>query len=1489
MNTNQGALYFGAGIDLNQWRRDIDSMRRDIAGLNQNVARETRNMDSAFKNLSIGIASYFSVGAVKSFVTELINVRGEFQKTEIAFTTMLGNAGQAKSLMGDMVDLASKTPFSLQDVSSGAKQLLAFQIPANEVVDTLTRMGNIAAGLGVPLSRINLVYGQVRAKGKLMGDDLRQFTEAGIPMVAELAKKFNKTTAEITGMVSAGKIGFNDVKDVLFSMTNEGGMFFNLMEKQSKSLSGQVANLGDAWDQMLNKIGESQDSVLSGGIQGLIYLVEHYQDVGKAILTLIEIYGAYRTALIVTNLLQAQITAPAIIQGFANLIKLIRGATVAQEALNAASIANPYVLVATLIAGLIAVTYNYRQELGELLGIIEAQTSAQKVQEQVMQKYNDSFGKGVVETRAAIQQLIYIIKSEYSSLQQREEAYKKLIAIDSTFRDTLDSQFRATNRLSFAFENLIKNLQKYAMAQAEVAVRAEAFKKFAEAEMNLGITQVKLDDAKVEIEKLSKLYKAGKISQEQYFAGLRKTGATEINKSLIEQKEALKDITKEKELIQKLDQKEISNLLKGNEILKAQIQGGKVQGKVLTPEGKRALQSQLSNNENILKLRFGVEPEIKVDPVAVKGWAEQIQEQIDLLQEKQKKAPNQKLYLQYDAQIKALEEKLNPKKAKTDNKQIAEILPLESIKELQRRASLIQEAYDSAVNDQVKLRKLDKYGNDKDKKGNPFYTGEVISAEEAGKRLEQINDQIKAKQYKSFQERTDEAERQWNNYYKIAEFYGKESADAQYKELFKGSANYLQYLEKEQQKLKDLSEQGILSDQQKQDLSFIGEKINSLNGTVTPLEGFKREIDDTLKSLPSLVDQLEALNNFEDTSYKKAGGNTSYFLQQRKLIEENRQNILQQQKDLQNEFLKDHETFETKRVEIEKKYNSIREQIGKNKTYSDTERVRLLDAAGKDEAKAYRDAFTSVFEKSDLFEKAFSNINSLTKKEIEKIIPQLEEKLQELKNMGAPTDEIDQFRKKIEDLRNLTSAGSPIKALINSFKELRKKIREGTATQEDFARLNENLQRTKFYTDLAVNSAKELAEAMGIDGKGGAFEKFGKDLTQTMEGLVNALVGYFSGNFQQMIGGIAQMVVGVIKMLSTAGDGRKEKGIREWKRAVDDLKFAYEELQMIIEKTAGEGQLSMQRELIANLKEQQRILYDMRSKEASKKKVDQEKIAAYTQQINDINLSIQTLIDDFKTSITTIEFKDFSSKIADALIDAFGKGEDAAASFEKVVDDVMRNAVANALRIKILEPAVKKMVDSLYSSMGFGGQSGATSEQAALLKTYQDQIAEIEKKLPTANSLVAVNLNSTKNYLLEKIKLLQQQIAANAVSGSFDGLTKEERDAIKALGVDAMNQYTTALQQYEDLFGAASANAQSLKGDIKGITEKTAGALESQFNALRINVVAMFQLMKQNHTVQNAHTVLLSQIEVNTRRLHNMDKTLTEMNAKMKKSLAGVP
>jgi len=1587
---NQGALHFDALLSVNNFDAGITRIKNSIREASGVAKREAESMDSAFRNLGTAIGGYFSAQTLFSFTKELINVRGEFQKTEIAFSTMLGSADKAKVLMADMVDLAAKTPFSLKDVSVGAKQLLAFQVPAKDLLDTLTRIGNISAGVSVPIDRIILAYGQVKAAGRLMGTEMRQFTEAGIPMYAELAKVLKTDETAIKGMIEAGKVGFKDVEQVIKNLTSEGGMFFELMEKQSTSMSGRVSNLGDQWDQMLNKIGQANEGILYDGIDGLTHLVQHYQELFEIIKTLVLSYGAYKAAIMVTSAAQSVANKTLATEigylSFSQRMKLGRAivtqrqtaATLAEAQAERAALTTKYATLQAEVSSLavkkqktVALGIEKAQALGNArVQLALAQAELRSVQangtarEVLIATKNVEKSQNIV---IAAQESATIARTAALSAGTKFYAVQKELQVTATAlsaaANTVETATEvantaaktanalATQRLTIAqmaqtvamtaaakaasFLNATLFANPYALATALIIALGYAIYKYNSALTVAQESQKRMnDDAKnqistiteqeAKIKALIKVIEDQSSSEDQRSAAIKrlqllsngrldqldaeavKTGkATGMIQKYIEM---LKLEAEAKRYVNELgrletDTEDLKNtrgdfglgdmwddFTDFDSSFKWSLKERKKERVDRIVKDKEAEKKEIQKKLDDLAKR-GVnitETEITEDKTpAKKGWAQKIKAQIDEISAQMDSAPTEAAYRKLEAQKKKLDELLNPKKEKQEA-QIAEVFPFGTPKQIQQQMQLLQEAMDLVDKGMVKVRKLDKYGKDKDKKGNPFLTGEIISIEEAGKRYDALNEKLKATQYKSFQERIDESERQWNNYYKMAEFYGKETADAQYKELFNGAQNYLEFLEKQEQVLRAKQSTGILTEQEKKDIVFLQQKITELNGTETPFENFKRSLDDALKSLPSFVDQLDAIENTQADAYQKAGGNTDFFLQQRKYLQERKKEISQQQKEIYTNFIKEQETFEQKQTQISEKYNDFRRRIGLMNV-SDSERLKLLNAAGKDEAKEYRSAFMSVFEKTDLFEKAFGNIDALTKKEISQLIPQLEKEMENLINLGAPTAEIEVFRKKIEDLKKFTTGNSPFKSLIASFKELRKRIREGTATQEDFNRLNQHIQETKFYTDLAVNSAKELSEALGMDGKGGPFEKFAKDLTQTLEGLVNALVGYFSGNIQQMVGGIAQMVVGIVKMLSTAGDGKKEKGIREWKRAVDDLKFAYEELQRTIEKTAGESQIAMQRDLIANLKEQQRILYDMRSKESDKKKVDQDKVAAYTEQIKDINVQIQDVIDNFQKSITTTDFKDWSQKIADALIDAFGKGEDAVTAFDKVVDDVMRNAVANALKIKILEPAVKSMVDKLYQSMGFGGEAGATAEQAAALKSYQDQIAEIEKKIPTVNSSVAANLNSTKNYLLEKIKILQQQIAANSVSGSFDGLTTEEREKIKALGVTAMQQYTAALQQYQDLFGAASENAQGMKGDIKGVTEKTAGALEAQFNAVRINIVAILKIHQANQNVFKNQLLVQSQIEINTRPLKAILKEISELNQKVKKGAAGIP
>lgn len=1442
MNTSQGALHFGAGIDLTEWRRNVDTMRRDIIGLNRDTQTQTREMDSAFKSLSIGIASYFSVAAIKSFVMELINVRGEFQKTEIAFSTMLRSEAKAADLMKQMVDLAAKTPFGLQEVSAGAKQLLAFQVPANEVVDILTRMGNIAAGLGVPLSRINLVYGQVKAKGRLMGDDLRQFTEAGIPMVAELAAKFGKTTAEISNMVSAGKIGFKDVQDVLFNLTNEGGMFFNLMEKQSKSVSGQIANMGDVWDQMLNNIGESQDGMISDGIKGLTYLIEHYQEVGKAIITLVEIYGTYRAALIFTSALQTRMAAPAVIQGFTNLINIIRGVTVAQTALNTASLANPYVLLATLIASLIAVTYNYRQEIGELLGIIEETTAAQKVQEKITKQYNDTFGKGVAETKSAIESLIYTIRSEYSSLEQREAAYKKLIAIDSSFINTLDNQFRATSRLTTAFDSLIQNLQKYAMAQAEVAVRAEAFKNFAETEMQLGINQVKMEDAEAQIEKLANEFKAGKITMEQYADATKKINWRQLKGENIELNKVLKEQRTEKQLISRIDQKQIKDLQKGNKIIKSQLAGGKVQGKILTEEGRKALDAQLRNNENILKLRFGIEPEIKVEPEAVKSWAQDIKDKIEALQAEQfAPGTSKSRYFQLDAQIKQLNEMLNPKKLKVDNRQIAELLPMGSIIELERRAQLINDAVKYAVDGQVRLRKLDKFGQDKDKKGNPYFTGEIITPEEAEKRVKEIYARIKKLQKKSFDEELQETERQWKIRYQLASHYGDEIAKSMFPKL-KGDSYYSEI----NNLFKDLDgkyKAGVITEEELDNWSKLKTILSGLNGTKDPFTQFTEGIDKDLSKLKTAAEKVEYLNGrlYKLNDQEIASGFKAEIFNQLNAIKQEEQKQYQQ-------LLEEHKSYNDRKIDIERDTAIAIKKIREDQSLTPEAKKTAENSIDKRSKEEISQLAVDELTKSQAWMALYGNIDELTAYQMQVLLEQLEAKKDNLAKVLTPVD-FKILLKNLKETRNQISEENPFLGLLTSVKELFSAFGDeseeaGERAFSSFERASDGIKGTlkaakgiistlapaREYMSDAANDAMDTIEqvtTMGI--------MMMQAIDSTVTAVKSALDNASWSNWITAIISIIYTVIRAVVSLFTwiAGNKRKklEKEIKSLQGTLDSLEDTYTNLAIAAEKAFGAMKYEGQRELIKNLQEQQKVLEDMKNTESKKKKADKDKINDYNQQQQDNLRKIQEIKDAIIRDVLQIDVVEMAANIGDALVDAFGKGVDGIDNINKAFDEMIKNIMRNQLN-KVLEQQMAPIYDNILKAAGFDKDG----------------------------------------------------------NGTFNGLTKDEIDDLRAQVLAASTKGKEFIDAYSEIFKDLDMSTpEGIKGSIKGMTEKTAGALEAQFNAIRMNMAEAVKYAKINHTVQNVQTALLSQIEVNTRRLHNMDKTLTEMNSKMKKSLAGIP
>lgn len=326
MENLNGSLAFTATLDINDFNVSADAMERHIRQVSTTTQIEADAMEQSMLDFAQKGAMYIQAYLVGQGMTGLLNsivqVRGQFQQLEIAFGTMLGNEQKAKALMDQMIDTAAHTPFDLMGVASGAKQLLAYGEAADRVNDTLVRLGNIASGLSIPLNDIVYLYGTTMVQGRLYAQDVRQFTGRGIPLVKELAKMYGVTTEEINAMVSAGKIGFPEVEKVLRSMTDQGGQFYNLMEKQSASLTGMISNLEDSWDNMLNDIGTKNQDVFAGAISSATYLVEHYQDILDILKAITIAYGSYKAAIVLNTLATKGYTGVALIDNTVRQAKI---------------------------------------------------------------------------------------------------------------------------------------------------------------------------------------------------------------------------------------------------------------------------------------------------------------------------------------------------------------------------------------------------------------------------------------------------------------------------------------------------------------------------------------------------------------------------------------------------------------------------------------------------------------------------------------------------------------------------------------------------------------------------------------------------------------------------------------------------------------------------------------------------------------------------------------------------------------------------------------------------------------------------------------------------------------------------------------------------------------------------------------------------------------------------------------------------------------
>ena len=291
-----------AELDLaNARERSANAARRHMtATLNMNGAMNSQlSIVGQLRNEFLGL---YSIYAAQNFLRAVVDIGGELENQKIAMASILQDEGKATTIFNQIKKLAVASPFGVMDLNQYAKQLSAYSIPYNELYDTMKRLADISAGVGVDMGRIILAYGQIKAAKFLKGTELRQLTEANIPMVDKLAERFSKlegrivSAGEVLDMISKKKVTFEDVKDVLWELTDDGGMFNNMQEVLSESVKSKWKNLADAIDIMLGDIAEPMGSTLKWTAESLTTLAQNWKEVVPFITAATAAFGTYRVA-----------------------------------------------------------------------------------------------------------------------------------------------------------------------------------------------------------------------------------------------------------------------------------------------------------------------------------------------------------------------------------------------------------------------------------------------------------------------------------------------------------------------------------------------------------------------------------------------------------------------------------------------------------------------------------------------------------------------------------------------------------------------------------------------------------------------------------------------------------------------------------------------------------------------------------------------------------------------------------------------------------------------------------------------------------------------------------------------------------------------------------------------------------------------------------------------------------------------------------------
>jgi tape measure domain-containing protein len=471
--------------------RNVDGLEKEYDQLVKAIVqteKAAQRSDNAFGGLKKLLATIGGTAALVNFGKQIVEVRSQMQMMEKSFEVLTGSAEGSAKIMEELRSLAVKSPLELSSITDAAQMLMAYNLTADESVKVVKQLSDISMGEAGKFQSLALAFAQMSSAGQVLSQDMRQMATAGFNPLVEVAKNLGKEVSEVMDMMHDGKITVEMVTQAFETATSAGGKFYGMTEKQAEGLAGLQASMKDAWVSMMNEIGQSNEGVIASGLKMTTSLINNYETIGKALVSLIATYGTFKAALIVSTIVENA-------RAMGGLANAIKATTVAQKLLNSTMLANPYVAVAALVAALTGIL------ISAALSTNELKEAHKRLQESV-----DEFNKAALSEERQLALLKAQLENAKKGTDEYNSIKEKIIKNYGQYYAGLANEIEAVGMLETTYNKLTEAIRKsFGARQYDQFIQQEQKSLDEKMSKNLGKIQERLME-KLGVETGSKIY-----------------------------------------------------------------------------------------------------------------------------------------------------------------------------------------------------------------------------------------------------------------------------------------------------------------------------------------------------------------------------------------------------------------------------------------------------------------------------------------------------------------------------------------------------------------------------------------------------------------------------------------------------------------------------------------------------------------------------------------------------------------------------------------------------------------------------------------------------------------------------------------------------------------------------------------------------------------------------------------------------------------------